>query len=119
MRSTNTWKLLAAMTMLAAAHQAKAIAVIGSAGAPGAAAASAPSVVERGGTVTGVDADARTLGVDGVNYRFSAVAATVHGNPADLQKGAQIRFNTAPSPSGGRETVKELWIIRAGAAPGR
>ena len=77
-------------------------------------------VVERGGTVTGVDLTSKTIMVDGVKYVLPTLSVNVHtrqsgkGNDkiADLKPGMQVRFNTSIEISSAQQQVVEIWITR-------
>lgn len=73
-----------------------------------------PDLVERGGTIDGVDATRHTILVDGAPYAVVPGALRIHlsagrttSSLADLRRGMQIRFT---SPKDRRAQVRELWV---------
>lgn len=79
--------------------------------------------IERGGSITAVDLQNKTITVDGVTYPLLAASLTVHsadpliaGNPLNLQKNMRIRFNTIIDTRR-NERVSEIWITNPGSDP--
>ena len=72
--------------------------------------------IERGGTITDVNSDKRTIAVDGITYPFVfSVAVTAADNlfssHQSLRKGMRIRFVTTKDSAKGQERVTEILII--------
>ena len=78
------------------------------------------NVVERGGTVTGVDLTNKTISVDGVKYILPTLPINVHTRQggkgsdkiSDLKPGMQIRFNTSRENFSAQQQVVDIWITR-------
>lgn len=72
--------------------------------------------IERGGTITDVNSDKRTIAVDGITYPFVySIAVTaadnLHSSHQSLRKGMRIRFVTTKDSAKGQERVTEILII--------
>ena len=72
--------------------------------------------IERGGTITDVNADKKTITVDGITYPFAySIAVTAADNlfasQHTLRKGMRIRFVTTKDSAKGQERVTEILII--------
>jgi hypothetical protein len=89
---------------------------------PSHAALSESDIVERGGTVDGVDAARQALLVDGVPYAIPRGSVRIHlaGNRvstslADLKRGMQVRFTSQKAYGTHQVQVREIWVTGARA----
>ena len=72
--------------------------------------------IERGGTITDVNDDKKTITVDGITYPFAySIAVTAADNlfasQHTLRKGMRIRFGTVKDTASRQEKVTEILII--------
>lgn len=85
------------------------------------------NIVERGGTITGVDLANKTISVDGVKYALPAQPVNIQTRPdsksndktADLKPGMQIRFNTSGEKFSAPQQVVDIWITRRTPPPAK
>lgn len=77
---------------------------------------SAYEPVSRGGMITAVNQEKRTISVDGVSYPISYDNVAIHSDgPAvsknifRLEQGTRIRFNTKRDSSG-QDRIIEIWV---------
>ncbi|GEM_PF-1926284 len=77
--------------------------------------------IERGGAITDIDLQNKTITVDGVIYPLLATSLRVNsadplvaGTPLNLQKNMRIRFSTIKD-TGANERVSEIWITNPGS----
>ena len=68
--------------------------------------------IERGGTITAVDRQGKTITVDGVTYPFATTST--HRN---LQNNMQIRFSTIKDRISGQEKISEIWVTNSDGRP--
>ena len=78
--------------------------------------ASAYDTIERGGMITAVNREQKTISVDGVSYPLGFGHVTIHsdGPPVSinifkLKQGTKIRFNTVRD-LGGQNRIHEIWV---------
>lgn len=114
------YQLVASSALIIAVSQpALAIKAI-NAPAPVATPTAKTSVVERGGTVTGVDLPSKTITVDNIKYMLPTVSANIHAHngskntdrAAELKAGMQIRFNTSKENFSAQQQIVEIWVTR-------
>ena len=111
----NYWTILTAAVLLTLSQATWAVRPAGSNG--GAPSVNTSGVIERGGMITSIDAEHKTLGVDGVSYTYPASSVILHsdargaaGNNLELKQGMLIRFNTGKEKYKDKEVVSEIWI---------
>ena len=78
--------------------------------------ASAYDTIERGGMITAVNREQKTISVNGVSYPLGFGHVTIHsdGPPVSinifkLKQGTKIRFNTVRD-LGGQNRIHEIWV---------
>jgi hypothetical protein len=115
------WTLFSAAAFLALSQPVWAVTPAGAGAATGSALANTYGTVERGGTITAVNQENRTISVDGVSYPLSFGPVTVHSygpavpNIFKLKQGTKIRFNTVWDTDG-QDRVNEIWVKTPGGA---
>jgi hypothetical protein len=112
----NPLRLVLCAIPLASVLAAHAIQPVG-APPPGRPALADTDVVERGGTIDGVEGGKQLLLVDGVVYAIPRGSVRIHlpGNRistsmADLRRGMQIRFTSQRDYGTQQVHVREIWV---------
>lgn len=112
-------RLAAGAAVLLAAQAASAIQPAGVVAAPRPAPAG-NEVIERGGTVDGVDLAKQAILVDGTVYAIPRGSVRIHLPPnristslADLKRGMQIRFTSQKDFGAQLVQVREIWVTGA------
>ena len=75
--------------------------------------------IERGGTITDMNPEKKTITVDGAAYPVAAAtkvyAADVAASGHSLKKGMMIRFTTVKDRVSGQEKITGIWITKTPA----
>jgi hypothetical protein len=118
----NPLRLVACAVLVATAQVAPAIQPQG-APPPGRPAPGEADVIERGGTIDGVDAGKQAILVDGVLYAIPPGSVRIHlpanrvsSSLSDLKRGMQVRFTSQKAYGSQKVYVREIWVT---AVPGR
>lgn len=77
--------------------------------------------IERGGTITDMNPEKKTITVDGAAYPVAAAtkvyAADVAASGHSLTKGMMIRFTTVKDRVSGQEKIIGIWVTNSGNKP--
>jgi len=77
--------------------------------------------IERGGTITDMNPEKKTITVDGAVYPVAAAtkvyAADVAVSGHSLTKGMMIRFTTVKDRVSGQEKIIRIWVTNSGNKP--
>jgi len=84
----------------------------------------ASGTIERGGMISSIDPERKTITVDGITFPFQASSVSIHseahgatGANLNLEQGMLIRFNTVKEKYKGREVISEIWITTPKGTP--
>ena len=110
------WKLFSVVALLVVLQPVLAITPTVNSVSTNAPLTNTSGTIERGGTITDVNADKKTITVDGISYPFAySIAVTaadnLHSSQQSLRKGMRIRFVTTKDSAKGQERVTEILII--------
>jgi hypothetical protein len=112
-------RLVACAAVLLATQAASAIQPAGG-GTPPRPAPAGNEMIERGGTVDGIDLARQAILVDGIVYAIPRGSVRIHLPPnrvstslSDLKRGMQIRFTSQKDFGAQLVQVREIWVTGA------
>ena len=110
------WILFLAAAILSISQPIWAVTVKGAGTTSSSPIANAYDTIERGGMITAVNREQKTISVNGVSYPLGFGHVTIHsdGPPVSinifkLKQGTKIRFNTVRD-LGGQNRIHEIWV---------